>query len=134
MSANRPFLDSNILLYAHTGGDVRSIVARQLIEAGGTISVQVLNEFAAVASRKLRRSWKEIRSALEDLVALCPDPVPVTLQLHEAAIEIADRFGYTIYDSLIIAAALEARCDVLFSEDMLDGQKIQGLTIRNPLR
>jgi predicted nucleic acid-binding protein len=134
MSANRPFLDSNILLYAHAGGDVRSIVARQLIEAGGTISVQVLNEFAAVASCKLRRSWKEIRSALEDLVALFPDPVPVTLQLHEAAIEIADRFGYTIYDSLIIAAALEARCDVLFSEDMRDGQKIQGLTIRNPLR
>jgi predicted nucleic acid-binding protein len=127
-------LDTNILLYAHAADDARAGVARQLIESGGTISVQVLNEFAAVASRKLRRSWKEIRKTLEDLVILCPDPIPMTLELHAAALGIAERHGYSIYAASIIAAALKADCEVLLSEDMQHGQKIKGLTIRNPFR
>jgi predicted nucleic acid-binding protein len=133
MSAKNPFLDTNVLVYAHTGqDDRRALTAQRLIEAGAVIGVQQLNEFASVAHRKLGRPWNEIRRALEDLRILCPNPVPVTLQIHEMALEIAERFGYRIYDSLVVAAALEAGCDVLYSEDMQDGQQIRTLTIRNP--
>ena len=129
----KPFFDSNILIYAHTGNeDPRSAVAQQLIESGGIIGVQQLNEFVSAARRKLRRSWNEILTALEDLRVLYPSPIPLTMQTHAAALGIAERCGYGIYDSLVIAAALEASCTILYSEDMRDGQHVQGLTIRNP--
>jgi predicted nucleic acid-binding protein len=76
--------------------------------------------------------WKEVMEALSALRELCPLPVPLTVQTHEAALRIMQRFEYHIYDSLVIAAALEARCATLFSEDLHDGQIIEGLTIRNP--
>jgi predicted nucleic acid-binding protein len=64
---------------------------------------------------------------------LCLPPLPLTLSIHEAALEISARTGYQFYDALIIAAALEAGCTPLFSEDLHDGQVINGgLTIRNP--
>ncbi len=94
--------------------------------------MQQLNEFTSVARRKLRRSWDEIRSALNDLDILCPDPVPVTLKVHRAALEVAERYGYSFYDSLVIAAALDAGCDLLYSEDLQSDRTIEGLTIRNP--
>ncbi len=72
--------------------------------------------------------------ALSRFKLLCPDPLPTTITTHNLALEIAARYGYRIYDSLVIAAALEASCDTLFSEDMQDGQKIGNLTIRNPFR
>jgi predicted nucleic acid-binding protein len=127
------FLDSNILLYTLAEGDPREAVAAALLARGGVISVQVLNEFAAVARRKLRLSWPEVVEALAALRALCPAPRPLTLATHEAALGLADRYGFQIYDALIVAAALEAGCATLFSEDLQDGQVIEGrLTIRNP--
>jgi predicted nucleic acid-binding protein len=65
---------------------------------------------------------------------LCPAPVPLTIQTHDTALRIAALHGYDIYDSLVIAAALEASCRTLYSEEMQDGQVIKGLTIRNPFR
>lgn len=128
-----PFLDTNVLLYATLQPDPRSEAARALLARRGTISVQVLNEFANVAARKLRRPWPEIGRALAAIRVLCAPPLPLTLAIHDAAIAIAGRTGYQFYDALIIAAALEAGCDTLFSEDMQDGQQIDGrLTIRNP--
>ena len=128
-----PFLDTNVLLYATLQPDPRSEAARALLARRGTISVQVLNEFANVASRKLRRSWPEITQALAAIRMLCPPPLPLTLATHEAGIAIAGRTGYQLYDALIIAAALEAGCATLFSEDFHNGQVIDGrLTIRNP--
>jgi predicted nucleic acid-binding protein len=112
--------------------DRRAIIAQQLIEAGGIIGVQQLNEFVSVARRKLRRSWKEVLTALEDMRILCPDPIPISLGMHDASLGIAERYGFSIYDSLVIVAALEADCDTLYSEDMQSGQDIDGLTIRNP--
>ncbi len=127
------FLDTNLLVYAALQPDARSDRARALLAAGGVISVQVLNEFANVARRKLRRPWPEVKQALADIRSLCPPPLPITLATHEAALGIADRFGYRFYDGLIIASALEARCATLLSEDMQDGQVVEGkLTIRNP--
>jgi predicted nucleic acid-binding protein len=128
-----PFLDTNVLLYASLQPDPRSEAARALLARRGTISVQVLNEFANVASRKLRRSWPEIGRALAAIRVLCAPPLPLTLSMHEAGIAIAGRTGYQLYDALIIAAALQAGCDTLFSEDLQNGQVIDGrLTIRNP--
>jgi predicted nucleic acid-binding protein len=127
------FLDTNVLVYAALQSDPRSDTARALLARRATISVQVLNEFVNVAHRKLRRSWPEITKAVSAIRDLCPPPSPITLATHETALRVASRTGYQFYDALIIAAALEAGCATLFSEDLQDGQVIEGsLTIRNP--
>ena len=54
------------------------------------------------------------------------------MKTHQAALAISERYGYRVYDALVIAAALEASCKILYSEDMQDSQEIEGLTIRNP--
>jgi predicted nucleic acid-binding protein len=79
-------------------------------------------------------SWADISLALGAICVLCPSPVPLTLEVHEKALQIAEQYRYHIYDSLLIAAALKASCTVLYSEDMHDGQVIEGLTIRNPFQ
>ena len=107
-------------------------VAEILLAAGGALSVQVLNEFVAVARRKLDKSWEEVRRALDILRVFCPEPVPLTVEIHERAVHIAERYGYSIFDSLIIAAALHAGADTLYTEDMRDGQAIDGIAICNP--
>jgi len=63
-----------------------------------------------------------------------PEPRALTQEVHRAAVEISVNLGYHIYDALIIASALEANCAFLYSEDLQDGQVIEGLTIRNPFR
>ncbi|HME25208.1 MAG TPA: PIN domain-containing protein [Acetobacteraceae bacterium] len=127
------FFDTNILIYAALQPDPRSEVARDLLAQRGVISVQVLNEFASVAHRKLRRPWSEITRALAAIRVFCPSPQPITVSTHEAALAIAERSGYQLFDALIIAAALDAGCVTLFTEDLQDGQVIEGrLTIRNP--
>jgi predicted nucleic acid-binding protein len=107
-------------------------MAEKLLADGGWISVQVLNEFAAVARRKLNFSWEETTDALLAIRALCESPMPLSITTHDAALEIAARYGYNIYDALILAAALESHCDTLYTEDMQNGQSIGPLTIRNP--
>jgi predicted nucleic acid-binding protein len=129
---DKPFFDTNVILYAFRQDDPRGQVAETLLAAGGALSVQVLNEFVAVARRKLDKNWEQVRRALDILRAFCPKPVPLTVETHERAVHIAERYGYSIFDSLIIAAALHAGARTLYSEDMQDGQAIDGLTIRNP--
>jgi len=126
------FFDTAVLIYTVSEPDPRAAVAQRLLAAGGHISVQVLNEFAAVARRKFKKSWKEISEVLDDIRSLCEPPAPLTVRVHEAALKIAADSGYNIYDALILAAAIDAGCDTLYSEDMHDGQKIGPLTIRNP--
>jgi predicted nucleic acid-binding protein len=128
----RRFFDTNILIYSVSDDDPRGDIARVLLAAGGFVSVQVLNEFAAAARRKLKLPWKQILEALSDFKALCPAASPLTQETHEAAINIAEQYRYSIYDALIIAAALETKCEILYSEDMQGGQVIQGLSIQNP--
>ena len=129
---DKPFFDTNVILYAFRQDDPRGPVAETLLAGGGAISAQVLNEFVAVARRKLGKSWKEVRGALEILRVFCPEPAPLTVETHEQAVQIAERYEYSIFDSLIIAAALQVGASTLYSEDMRDGQEIDGLTIRNP--
>jgi predicted nucleic acid-binding protein len=131
--SDRAFLDTNVFVYAIVLGDPRSERAQELISEGGRVSVQVLNEFAAVARRKSNMPWAELRLALKNIKTLCPDPLPIRVDTHHEALVVAEKYGYRIYDSLIVASALEARCTILYSEDMRDGQVIeQQLTIRNP--
>ncbi|MBV8745850.1 MAG: PIN domain-containing protein [Xanthobacteraceae bacterium] len=131
MSA-RPFLDTNIIVYAFSVNDPRSRKAEALVEVGGVISVQVLNEFVHVLRRKQKRDWPEIADALDVLRILVDTPAPITAELHEAAVKIARRQNFSIYDSLIVAAAQNTGCEVLYSEDFQHGQRVDQLTIRNP--
>jgi predicted nucleic acid-binding protein len=130
--SDRPFFDTHVLLYAFRQDDARGQIAETLLAAGGRLSVQVLNEFAAVMRRKFDKSWEEVRHATDIVRVFCPEPVPLTVATHERGVNIAERYGYSIFDSLIIAAALHSGASTLYSEDMRDGQKIDGLTIRNP--
>lgn len=128
------FLDSNVLIYAFTS-DRRAVMAQTLLEGGCAISVQGLNEFANVARRKLAMNWDEIGRALADIRALCPIILPVDLETHMAALRLAERYGYAIFDALIVSSALRAGSEILWSEDMHDGMVIDGrLTISNPFR
>ena len=133
MPANS-FFDTSILLYAVAQDDRRTPVAEELLARGGCISVQVLNELVAVARRKLAMSWKEILEITAAIRELCEPPLPLSLASHDAALLIAQRYKFHIYDSLVVAAALEAGCTVLYTEDLQDGQTIESLRIRNPFR
>ena len=127
-----PFFDTDVILYAFRKDDARSQAAEELLAAGGTTSVQVLNEFAAVARRRLDKNWREIRRALDVVRVFCPEPVALSVEIHERGLDVAERYGYSIFDALVIAAAIHSGAGVLYSEDMRDGQSIEGVTIRNP--
>lgn len=126
------FFDTTILIYAVSTDDPRATIAEALLARGGCISVQVLNEFAAVARRKLKMSWEEIEEALGAIRTLCEPPAGLTVEIHDTALKLAAQYGYHIYDSLILASAIDAGCSTVYSEDMHDGQKIGSVTIRNP--
>jgi predicted nucleic acid-binding protein len=134
MRGAKAFFDTNVLIYAFAKDDPRGEIAETLLAGGGVVGVQTLNEFVAVAVRKLAIPWEEVLDALSAIRTLCPSPLPVTIETHDAALRIATSHGYHIYDSLVIAAARKASCSTLYSEDMHDGQVIDGLTIRNPFR
>jgi predicted nucleic acid-binding protein len=130
-AASRHFFDTNVLLYLLSADAAKAQRAEELIAEGGWISVQVLNEFASVASRKLRMPIAEIRECLEPIRAIC-GVAPVAADTHERGLDLAERYGLSIYDAMIVAAALLAGCDTLHSEDLQHGQRIEGLAIRNP--
>lgn len=130
------FVDTNILVYAadNTGQDPRKTqIARGLIlQPSLCLSVQVLNEFVATArnpkklnlTRKREARW--IREWLDFQVA------PLTRHTFEKSLEIHLTFGFSHWDSLILAAAWESGCDQLYSEDLQSGQRIGNLQIVNP--
>lgn len=127
----KAFFDTNILVYITTS-DPRKQRAVDCLGRGGCASVQVLNEFVHVARRKLRHDWPQIELALGLFRASLDDVAPITLNTHTAAVSLAREHGLSFYDALIVAAAIEAGCDTLYSEDMQHGRTIGGLTIINP--
>ena len=132
MSAAKAFFDTNVLLYLLSADDAKADRAEQTLAEGGIISVQVLNEFASVASRKLNLSYAEIRDFLTTVRAMTP-VVPLRVETHESALALAERYGFSFYDSLIVASALLSGCQTLYSEDLQDGQIIeQRLVVRDP--
>jgi predicted nucleic acid-binding protein len=129
----KAFFDTNVLIYSVAENDARTETAEMLLADGGIVSVHVLNEFVAVARRKLAMSWADVTEAVAAIRALCPSPAPITIETHEAALKIAQQYGFHIYDALVAAAALQANCDTLYTEDLQDGQIIEDrLTVRNP--
>lgn len=132
MSGAEVFFDTNMLLYLLSADAGKADRAEACLANGGTISVQVLNEFANVASRKLGMSWIEIGEVLLPIRAVCT-VVPLTAATFDRALQLAERYSLSVYDALIVAAALIAGCTELLSEDMQHGLRIdRQLTIRNP--
>nr|WP_250809864.1 PIN domain-containing protein [Neorhizobium tomejilense] len=127
------FYDTNILLYIASGKGAKADAAEAALALGGTVSVQVLNEFVHVARRKMGFSWDEVHSFLTVIRALLA-VVPVTFAVHEKGLELAERYNFSTYDAMIVAAGLLNGCDTLFSEDLQDGMRIESLSIVNPLR
>ncbi len=131
---SRALLDSNVLIYAFSS-DARSPVAYALLDQGGVVSTQSLNELTTVLRRKQKMSWPETRRAVDLVLKQCPSIVvlDLDLDLHRLGVRIAERHKLSVYDGMIVAAALIAECDILYSEDMHDGMIVDGrLRIVNP--
>jgi predicted nucleic acid-binding protein len=127
------FFDSNILLYWPTADAEKAARVESLLADGGTISIQVLNEFAAISSRKFGKTMPQIRHALAIVRSVCEVVAP-DVAMHEQGLDIAERYKFSIYDSMLLASALQAGCRTFYSEDLHHGQRVGALTIRNPFR
>ena len=128
------FFDTNVLLYLLSEDAEKADRAEALVRAGGGISVQVLNEATSVMRRKLGMSWRETREFLA-LVRGLLDVAPVTVETHDLGLDFAERYGLSIYDSMIAAAAALNGCARLWSQDMQHGMRIgEGLRVENPFR
>jgi predicted nucleic acid-binding protein len=126
------FLDTNVLVYLASGDEGKSGRVEALLATQCTLSVQVLNEFANVARRKMGFDWVEVRDFLAIVRALTVI-VPIGIETHDEGLRLSERYRLSIYDAMIVSAALLAQCDTLWSEDMQDGLVVEDrLTIRNP--
>jgi len=130
-NTERCFVDSNVLVYLISGEIPKAEKADEILTWRPVISVQVLNEFTAVAKRKYQLDWPAIDEVLRLAKATC-DIMPVTQAMHELAVSIAKNTRLRIYDACIVAAAEIAGCDLLYTEDLNHGERIGGVTIRNP--
>ena len=132
MRAADVFFDTSIVLYLLSSDARKADRVEALVGTGGAISVQVLNEFSAVARRQPSLAWPELREVLRAVRAACVT-YPVDEEIHERGLEVAERYGFSLYDSMIVAAALCAGCTTLFTEDLQHRQVIDGaLIVRNP--
>lgn len=132
MSVERSFFDTNILLYLHSADTVKADRAEALVRAGGVIGIQVLNEMTSVLRRKLGYSWTEVNHVL-DLTERLLQVEPLTLDVHRQGRALAARYSLNVYDAMIAAAALQADCRVLYSEDMQHGLQLgPQLRVENP--
>lgn len=132
MSAGERFFDANLILYLLSSDLRKAGIAEQALEMGGVVSVQVLNEFAAVATRKFKMLLPEVREVLAAVRAACM-VVPLTEAAHDKGLELAARHKLPVYDAMIIASACLAGCKSLLSEDMQHGQVFErSLKIHNP--
>ena len=126
------FFDSNVLVYIASGDAAKADQAEAAVATGGAISVQVLNEITNVARRKMQMSWADTHTFLDMLRGLLT-VYPLTVEIHETGLGLAERYGFSIYDAMIAASALQAGCDTLWSEDMQHGMALdEGLRIVNP--
>ena len=126
------FIDTNVLIYLASNDASKANRAEEIVAERGIISVQVLNEIANVARRRMKFDWSETNQFLDLLRALV-EVHPLTVEVHEAGLALAERYGLSIYDAMIVASALQADCETLYSEDRQNGMRIDGrLTIVNP--
>lgn len=128
------FFDTNILVYAASSDDLKFERSEALLASGGTISVQMLNEFANVAIRKMRIGWPAIRYFLGGVRELV-DVRAIDLATHDRATMLAEKYRIATYDALMVASAMLSGCTTLFTEDLHDGMVFDGqLRVINPFR
>lgn len=126
------FIDTNVLLYILSAENDKADRAERILREGCLISVQVLNEMANVARRRFAMSWMEISEVLALIRSVCR-VAPLTVETHDTGMLVAARYGLSVYDAMIVAAALLGGCETLYSEDMQDGLLIDNqLRICNP--
>jgi predicted nucleic acid-binding protein len=134
MSDAECFFDTNVLLYLLSSEAEKADRVEALLEGKGVISVQVLNEFTNVATRKFAMSLDEVREFLETVRNICRTD-PLTVEVHDRAVDVMGRYKFSFYDSVIVASALRADCKILYSEDLQHGQVIdRRLKIIDPFR
>lgn len=132
MPKPKAFIDTNILLYLLSADAEKANRAETVIQAGGLISVQVLNEMTNVARRKLAMTWVEINEVLDLIRSICHTE-PLTIETHDRGRLVAERYRLSVYDAMIVASALLGECKTLYSEDMQHGLLIDDqLSICNP--
>ena len=131
VATSRSFFDTNVLIYLASGETDRVKRSEEVLAGGGVISVQVLNEFVNTTRGKNAFAWDAVETWLE-LFRATLDVEPLTLESQARATEIARRHQLHIYDATIIAAAEQAGCDVLYTEDLQHGSTVAGVEIRNP--
>ena len=125
------FADTNVVLYLLDDGP-KADRAEAIVAQRPRISVQVLNEAMVNCRRKAGLSWDETGAFLAGVQSLCPVD-DLTLQTHEVGRALAERYGFSVYDSMIVAAALIEGCTTLWTEDMQDGLLVEDqLRIVNP--
>lgn len=131
--AAETFLDTNVLLYLLSGDTRKADRAEEVVAKGGVVSVQVLNEFVSVATRKLGMTVAESAEVLGSVRRLCT-VVPLDEETHDLGVAFAKRYRLSIYDAMVAAAARQAGCTTILTEDLQDGARIDGVRIRNPFR
>jgi predicted nucleic acid-binding protein len=132
MSDAEPFFDTSVLLYLLSAEERKADRVETLLAESGVISVQVLNEFTAVAIRKLRMPLADIREILQIVRNICRIE-QLTAEDHDKAGDVMQRYKFSFYDSVIAASALRAGCGILYAEDLQHGQVIERqLTVINP--
>ncbi len=129
--AERYFIDTNVAVYLLSEDAAKAARAEALLASYPCISAQVVNEFINVCIRKLGLARSAAHEAARALMRHC-EVVPLSATTVERAMRLGERYGFSHRDALIAAAAVLADCTVLLSEDMQDGQTLDGLTIRNP--
>jgi len=128
----RAFADTNIVIYAESDDGEKSKRACEIIEGSPVVSTQVVNEAIAALIGKYGFSTSDAYEVANSLMELC-EVVPVNQVTVREEMKIAERYQLSHWDALIVAAALESGCDVLYSEDMQHEQVFAGrVTVRNP--
>ena len=137
MSGEKVFFDTNILVYFVDGNDTRkqniaqNLVKKAVQNRNGIISTQSLQEFFNVITKKCLCS----KSHAKTLVEMFSEQFPVTqvsVPQIQGAIDICIKHGVSFWDSLILSSANDSGCTIVYSEDMNNGQTIEGAKILNP--
>jgi predicted nucleic acid-binding protein len=139
--SGRYFLDTNILVYTFDPSQpekqdrARRLVEEALRSTEGVISSQVVQEFLNVATRRFETPLTpaDCRVYLDTVLAPLCDVFP-TIELYKDALSVHEGWRFSLYDSLIVAAALATGCERLYTEDLQDGQRVRDLVIENPFR
>lgn len=131
-AAESAFFDTNVLLYLLSPDPRKADIAEHLVSLGGTISVQVLNEFTQVARRKFKMAASDIITILSTLRRTLK-VVPLTEATHDLGIELSVKYSFSVYDAMIVASALLCGATRLYSEDMQSGLLVaKQLRIESP--